>query len=81
MNRKQIICLWIGIVVVVLMGLFPPSYISNTYDNRKIEYMFLLNPTRFSVDISRLSVQWVVTAVITGGLILSFQSRMLIEKR
>lgn len=25
MNREQKICLWVGIVVIVLMGIFPPT--------------------------------------------------------
>jgi hypothetical protein len=26
MNRKQIVCLWIGIGIIVLTGIFPPFY-------------------------------------------------------
>lgn len=95
MNRKQIICLWIGIGVFILMGLFPP-WVSKY--GRFSGYMFAFNPTSHSlppylegrenkpvpyytydpslrVDISRLSVQWIIVAVITGGLLLTFREK------
>jgi hypothetical protein len=71
MNRKQIKCLWIGIVVFIIMGLFPPfRWTSGGF----LGYRFLLYPLGH-IDISRLFVQWVIVAAITGGLLLTLQER------
>ena len=77
MNRKQKICLWIGIAVIVLMGLFPPVSIfeAGRYAYRDIEYRFLLNTGGGLVALSNLLLQWAVVAVITGGLIIPLQTK------
>ncbi|MFZ0034663.1 MAG: hypothetical protein WAK60_06725 [Sedimentisphaerales bacterium] len=85
MSRKQKICLWIGIVVFILMGLFPPSMydggVVNLVGEGETEtrcfkgYMFILNNTDMLIDVSRLFVQWIMVAVITGGLILTSQKK------
>lgn len=74
MNRKQIKCLWIGIVVFILMGLFPPFM--TTSEGYFRGYMFVINDYSYlRVDISRLFVQWIIVAVVTGGLLLTFQQK------
>lgn len=71
MNPKQRKHLWIGITVFVLMGLFPPCYISRTGEQ---SYTFLFQPlladTNWAIDTHRLYVQWIMVAVVTGGLML-----------
>lgn len=37
MNQKQKICMWIGIAVIVLMGLYPPWILKDTSDVSKAE--------------------------------------------
>ena len=80
MNRRQKISLWVGITVFVLMGLFPPWYrttrvragvrtTTTYYDN----YSLLWHPPRGGkLDTHRLYVQWIIVAVVTGGLMLTF---------
>jgi len=47
MNKKQLISLWIGIIAIVLMGLFPPWMIG--YSNKGLycttgTYHYILDP-------------------------------------
>jgi hypothetical protein len=71
-SYKRIICLWIGIVVFIIMGLFPP-WITKS-GGMFLGYSFLLREFGH-IDISRLAVQWIIVAVITGGLFLAFQEK------
>jgi len=90
MNKKQTVCLCLGIIVFVLMGLFPPwMMISPIGDYVKNVYSFILNPVKAGyysdvrdellwesrIDASRLFVQWATVAVITGGLIYTFKDK------
>ena len=43
MNRKQKICLWLGIIVIVLMGLFPPWLV----EQRHIEWWSIFAPPSY----------------------------------
>jgi len=70
MSKTQLIILWIGIFIFVLMGLFPPaehSFRGEFY----VGYEFILNSA--NISFSRLFVQWVIVAAITGGLIYSLK--------
>jgi hypothetical protein len=86
MNRKQKKCLWVGIAVFILMGLFPPwySYSSirgyNSLIYHSYGYGFLLIPPEGrSIDTHRLYVQWSMVGVVTGGLILTFGDRKAVK--
>jgi hypothetical protein len=77
MNRKQKICLWVGIAVIVTMGIFPPWMITGGSQGcLPMGYSFILNPPSPAnlcrIDASRLCIQWVMVAVVTGGLIFTF---------
>ena len=85
MNKKQINCLWIGIAVIVLMGLFPPvskrgrilvDGYGKTYGNptTSVKYEFILN-TSAQVVMSNLIAQWVIVSAITGGLVVTFADK------
>ena len=81
MNWKQKICLWVGIAVIVAMGIFPPVYHhtvfswSNGPTVRPPKYEFLLTATGSAIEYSKLFVQWAIIAVITGGLIYTFKDK------
>jgi len=77
MNWKQKICLWIGIVAIVAMGIFPPVSIfeAGRYAERDIEYRFLLNTGGGLVALSNLLLQWAVVAVGTGYLIYTLKDK------
>jgi hypothetical protein len=70
MNRKQKICLWLGITVFGLMGLFPPFISPEPYwtGGRPRFYQFILY-TYGNIDISRLCIQWAMVVVVTASLI------------
>ena len=59
MNRTQLIVLWVGIAIVVLLGLFPPG--------TRGGYEFILEIR--SISLGRLIIEWAMVAAITGGLV------------
>jgi len=79
-NKKQRTILTVGILVIILMGLFPPWVkIFGGEGIRKITvgYAFIAAPSdhRAVLDISRLCVQWIVVLLATGlGVFLSGKS-------
>lgn len=75
MNKKQKICLWIGIAVFVAMGLFPPWMVTGGAQGcLPMGYSFILNPPAklCRIDASHLCIQWAMVAVVTSGLIFTF---------
>ena len=85
MNWKQKICLWIGIVVIVMMGLFPPWMATAPGEGNYVAggYGFILFPRdQFGeslwlarIDFGQLAAQWAMVAVVTGGLIVTFADK------
>ena len=86
MNTKQKICLWVGIVVIVFMGLYPPwisrAAIGSRHSDVGCEWIWAApelkseNSTYAAhLNIPRLCVQWFVAVVVTGGLIVSFKDK------
>jgi len=63
MNKTQLIVLWIGIGILILMGLFPPG--------TRGGYDFILEAR--SVSLSRLIIEWAIIVMLTGGLICSLK--------
>ncbi len=76
MNWIQKTFLWIGIAVIVIMGIFPPWAMSGQGAFAPEGYSFILNPPTelCHINTSRLYVQWTMVAVVTGGLILTFKN-------
>ena len=80
MNKKQLAFLWIGIIVIVLMGLFPPWTVRYT---SKPRHAFILTPIleannydetggRFrwiQLNAYALFTQWFIVAVVSAGFI------------
>jgi len=56
MNRKQKICLWVGIAAIVAMGLYPPwvlesekrNYLGGSGESRRFEYRYTTKPGPYS---------------------------------
>lgn len=70
MNKKQKIVLWAGIVLIALMGLFPPvKYQGRSYrQGEAVEYRLLLD--KFSIVLlGNLVAQWALVSIIIAGLI------------
>lgn len=76
MNWKQKVFVWIGIAVIVLMGLFPPhGPWSNISRRANLGFFPLFKVASHAIKLSRLYLQWAIVGVITVGLILSFKGR------
>ena len=87
MNAKQKICLWVGIAVIVLMGIFPPTprgYYNITYFSGIRErpgpighkfhsgYTFLFTAEASDIALNKLIIQWGIVGAVTFGLIYTF---------
>jgi len=81
MNTKQKISLWLGIVVIAAMTIYPPwvcyeilwrgAVYNQVVSIQPGPYSFILKPppkAKF-IDLYRLGVQYFVVAVVTAGLI------------
>jgi hypothetical protein len=81
LNREQLTCLWVGIIILTAMGLVPP-WREATGNFNCLEYAPLFQPPAnaagVTVDYARLLLQWLIATFITGGAIASFQK---VEKR
>ncbi len=87
MNKKQKSCLWIGILAIVLMGIFPPwQYIKPVPSNRLVldsdaGYAPIFKPPPHGsafgtiIDIRRLAVQWIIVVIFFGGFVVTFKSK------
>jgi len=83
MNRKQKICLWVGIVAIVVMGLFPPwvflygeKAYAGPYGWIGTSPSWLGSGTKCNfVDLHRLGIQYFVVAVVTSGLIITLKDK------
>ena len=89
MNKKQKIVLWIGIIAFVWTTLHP-HVIIKTYigygDNKCIEridrncYPLFGLPdtgekTELAIDFQTLGLQWIIIAVVIGGLLVTFKDK------
>jgi len=83
MNKKQLKILWIGITIIVLMGLFPPwhTQIPQIGTQKPFGYAFIFAPPEVgsrmypTLNIPQLMVQWIIVLAITGGLIVTFKDK------
>ena len=77
MNRTHLIILWIGIILIVLMGLFPPWTLILEGSVGTLGYAFILSRPRkiCNINTSLLFAQWIMVAVVTGGLIITFKDK------
>lgn len=89
MNRKQRICVWTGVVAIVLMGIYPPwmdaividdSLDGNVVIKRDLGYHHITRPIwkrhiGARVNTGRLCVQWFAVTFVTGGLIAAFAEK------
>lgn len=88
MNVNQKKCLMLGIIVIVIMGVFPPWRMYSCFPKSNMKryepmgYSFIAEPPKPSwqaitkgvaIDLPRLLIQWAIVAAITGGLIVCFK--------
>ncbi|HEY9731224.1 MAG TPA: hypothetical protein V6C89_04895 [Drouetiella sp.] len=72
LNENQKLCLWLGIFIIVAMGLYPPWKLI-TETPTSFGFLYAPPPGQVKLDYTRLSVEWVMAAVVTFGLVLSAQ--------
>ena len=82
MNKKQIIAMWAGITIIVLMGLFPPHMIGYHGMNLFLGYDFIMHPRTWladdrhvMVDFTRLLTQWIIVLALMAGIIITFKDK------
>jgi hypothetical protein len=89
MTTQAKTALWVGIVIIVAMSLFPPWVVFQTSSSRGVVYSgytvvyskgyapLFMPPESYNsfVDLSRLVVQWVIVAAITLGLVVTLNQK------
>jgi hypothetical protein len=92
-NITFLIILWLGIIVIVLMCLYPPWVEIVRFENSMIRgvnpigYSFLCHPPKESlisviaIDRTRLFLQILIVVLITGGLLSTVKSIQLKKKQ
>ena len=90
MNEKQKFCLWVGIVVIVLMGIFPPTprgcyYIAHyggiggrpgpIAHSFHSGYTFLFSAKASDIALNKLVIQWGIAGAVTFGLFYIFSDK------
>lgn len=89
MNVKQKRCLWVGVFFFVLAGLVPPwigrvDIPYRAHFERPLGYSFIINPPNpgglekevsIQLDLRRLSVEWLIVAMVTGAGIATMSGR------
>lgn len=78
MNRKQLIVMWYGIAIIILMLLFPPVEAQKLDDTGEFvlhyfTYDFLFN--RQYIEFTILVFQCVIVSIVTAGLIVTFKDK------
>ena len=81
MSKKQLIAMWIGIIAIVLMGLFPPWHLPlrELGTQKRCGYAFILTPPDFGngvypmINMSQLFIQCFIVGLMTTGYIVTFK--------
>ena len=81
MTRKKSIILWCGIVVILLMTIFPPIIKTVPIENdtssyhQVVKYEYYFTKTQKKIYLERLFMQWFIAAVVTGGFLYTCKKR------
>jgi hypothetical protein len=79
MTRKKSIILWCGIVVILLMTIFPPiiktvpTEDDDSSYHRVVKHEYYFSKTHKKIYLERLFIEWFIAAVITGGFLYTCQ--------
>ncbi|MBS1956176.1 MAG: hypothetical protein JST89_18470 [Cyanobacteria bacterium SZAS-4] len=73
LNENQKLFLWVGILAIVAMGIYPPWKL---VDETPTSFAFLYAPPpgQVKLDYSRLVVEWCLAGFVTAGLIATAQT-------
>ena len=90
MNRKQKVCLWVGVAVIVLIGLFPPSKLACPrfkgpwlwWEKAMILVLHnsIYNLRMQYVKLLNLFAEWSIVALAAGGLIYTCRDKKIEDK-
>ena len=90
MNLKQKITLLLGIIIIVLMGIYPPwgQYAASSETGRiklrPLGYSFFTTPSGSErgadIDYTRLAFQWIMVAISTGGFLLMLKDKKKLQR-
>jgi len=73
MNKKQKIAFCIGIIVFVLIGLFPDiGFYRQRWNDGSSSLQWRMPKIVFedtTIDVARLVIYWMITVVVTGGIV------------
>jgi len=86
MNKKQLIALWAGIIIISLMGIFPPWIMEGNNSGVQVYslakyHCILTRPysggeqstlSVHHIDIPKLIIQWFIVGLICTGLVITF---------
>lgn len=78
MNKKQLIAMWVAIVIVVLMCAFPPYLLHySTGSIRFVGYRFIgsKKPRNCHISTLQLAVQLLAVATVATGAIVTLKTK------
>ncbi|MBN1972546.1 MAG: hypothetical protein JW787_02835 [Sedimentisphaerales bacterium] len=77
MNKKQKVILFIGIIIFVIMGIYPPWVLNRSSGIEAGYWAFINDPPRTAkfIDLYRLGVQWFMVAVVIGSLLVILKDK------
>jgi hypothetical protein len=90
MNEKQLIAMWIGIIVIVFMCIFPPWHLPALKEvgvQMGLDYAFILTPPELRsglcpmINMPLLFIQCFIVGLITTGYIITCKYRKPDEKK
>ncbi len=67
MNKRQKTLLWCGVIIILIMGLYPPWYAKNGTYRYSYGYDFI-SDIEGRIDVTRLVLQWLIVTIATTGL-------------
>ncbi len=77
--KKQKFCLWAGIVVVALMGIFPPTPPGMPprplISGKSPHYTFFFSAKASDIALNKLVIRWGIVGAVTFGLIYTFRDK------
>ena len=83
MSQKQSIIFWLGLILILVMTVFPPILKTVTADEtgvstyrQIVHYEYFFTKTAKKIFLQRLFIQWFIVAVVTGGLMYTYKPRL-----
>ncbi len=84
-KMKQNLCLWAGIVVIVLMGIFPPARPEipprPRIRGKPPQYKFLITAKASDIAFNKLIIRWGIAGAVTFGLIYTFGDKKVVKPK